>query len=151
MASDPYKTLGVNRGASQDEIRKAYRELAKKYHPDNFTDVHAKELAEEKMAEINLAYDAISNGNSQQGSSSSSSSYQGWSGNSQGQNPFEQWFQQNQNGSQGRYQNQGNPYKQSPYYRNRGCFSGSCCNDLSCLCCADQCCECMGGDLIPCC
>lgn len=149
MASDPYRTLGVNRGASQNDIRKAYRDLAKKYHPDNFTDENAKTLAEEKMAEINRAYDEISNGNTQQASDSSSSSYPG--GGSQGQNPFEQWSRQSQNGGQGRYQNQRNPYSQGPYYQNQGCCGGDCCTDLSCLCCADQCCECMGGDLIPCC
>lgn len=57
---DPYTVLGVSRNATEDEIKKAYRALAKKYHPDNYEDSNPlKELASEKMKEINEAYDAI--------------------------------------------------------------------------------------------
>ena len=57
---DPYTVLGVSRNATDDEIKKAYRALAKKYHPDNYEDSNPlKELASEKMKEINEAYDAI--------------------------------------------------------------------------------------------
>ena len=59
MQNNPYDVLGVSRNASDDEIKKAYRELAKKYHPDNFPDVSLRELAEEKMKEINEAYDML--------------------------------------------------------------------------------------------
>lgn len=59
MTKDPYSVLGVSRGASDDEIKKAYRDLARKYHPDNYTDSPLSELAEEKMKEINEAYDEI--------------------------------------------------------------------------------------------
>ncbi len=59
MNRDPYSVLGVSRDASDDEIKKAYRSLAKKYHPDNFTDSPLKAQAEEKMKEINDAYDRI--------------------------------------------------------------------------------------------
>lgn len=55
---DPYEVLGVARGASEDEIKKAYRELAKKYHPD--ANPNNPEAAE-KMKEINAAYDQIKN------------------------------------------------------------------------------------------
>ena len=57
--NDPYAVLGVSRNATDEEIKKAYRELAKKYHPDvNPGDKNA----EQKMKEINAAYDAIKNG-----------------------------------------------------------------------------------------
>lgn len=59
MNRDPYSVLGVSRDASDDEIKKAYRQLAKKYHPDNFADSPLKSQAEEKMKEINDAYDRI--------------------------------------------------------------------------------------------
>lgn len=57
--TDPYKVLGVSPNASDDEIKKAYRELAKKYHPDNYVNNPLKDLADEKMKEINEAYDKI--------------------------------------------------------------------------------------------
>lgn len=56
---DPYTILGVSRDATDDEIKKAYRALARKYHPDNYTDSGLADVAEEKMKEINEAYDAI--------------------------------------------------------------------------------------------
>lgn len=59
MERDPYSILGVGKYATEEEIKKAYRELAKKYHPDNFSDDSMKELAEEKMKEINEAYDTL--------------------------------------------------------------------------------------------
>ena len=56
---DPYEVLGVSRNASEDEINKAYRKLAKQYHPDlNPGD----QSAAERMSEINAAYDAIKSG-----------------------------------------------------------------------------------------
>ena len=57
--NDPYKTLGVTPAASDDEIKKAYRALAKKYHPDKYRDSDLAELADEKMKEINAAYEQI--------------------------------------------------------------------------------------------
>ena len=57
--NDPYSVLGVSANASDDEIKKAYRELARKYHPDNYQDNPLADLAEEKMKAINEAYEAI--------------------------------------------------------------------------------------------
>ncbi|MEG2174560.1 MAG: DnaJ domain-containing protein [Oscillospiraceae bacterium] len=57
--TDPYKTLGVSPSASDDEIKQAYRDLAKKYHPDNYSGSPLSDLAGEKMSEINAAYDAV--------------------------------------------------------------------------------------------
>ena len=58
MISDPYSVLGVSPNASDEEIKKAYRALAKKYHPD--LNPGDKE-AERHMNEINAAYDQIKN------------------------------------------------------------------------------------------
>lgn len=57
--TDPYVVLGVSRTASDEEIKKKYRELARKYHPDNYANNPLADLAQEKMKQINEAYDAI--------------------------------------------------------------------------------------------
>lgn len=57
--NDPYKVLGVPHNATDEEVKKAYRELAKKYHPDSYMDNPLSDLVEEKMKEINEAYDTI--------------------------------------------------------------------------------------------
>ncbi len=56
---DPYSVLGVSRDASDEEIRRAYLELARKYHPDKYAGSDLAELAEEKMKEVNSAYEAL--------------------------------------------------------------------------------------------
>ncbi len=57
--TDPYKALGISPSATDEEVKEAYRKLAKKYHPDQYADSPLKELADEKMKEINEAYDTI--------------------------------------------------------------------------------------------
>lgn len=70
---EPYSVLGLTPDASIDEVKKAYRELAKKYHPDKNADNPLKELADEKMKEINMAYDAIMAGQVGTGTTANSS------------------------------------------------------------------------------
>ena len=57
--TDPYEVLGLKRGASDEEIKKAYRRLSRKYHPDaNVNNPNAAE-AEEKFKQVQAAYDQI--------------------------------------------------------------------------------------------
>lgn len=69
---DPYEVLGVPHGASEDEIKKAYRDLARKYHPDNYANNPLADLAQEKMKEINEAYDTLMKGGTTSGASPTS-------------------------------------------------------------------------------
>ncbi len=86
---DPYKVLGVSRTASEEEIKRAYRDLARKYHPDNYANNPLADLAQEKMKEINEAYDRIQKERAGGGSSSysynqgSDQSYTGYSGSTE--------------------------------------------------------------------
>ena len=107
MIDDPYKVLGVSPNATDEEIKQAYRKLAKKYHPDlNPGDANAAK----KMQEINAAYEQIKNPEkaaSSSGSSQRSGSYGGY-----GYDPF---------GGYGSYQrgysgaDQGDRYQQSAF------------------------------------
>lgn len=57
--NNPYEVLGVPRTATNDEIKKAYRKLCKKYHPDSYVNNPLADLAEEKFKEVQAAYDQI--------------------------------------------------------------------------------------------
>ena len=59
MSKNPYDVLGVPQNASDDEIKKAYRELTRKYHPDANVNNPLADLAEEKFKEVQEAYDEI--------------------------------------------------------------------------------------------
>ncbi|MDF2567081.1 MAG: molecular chaperone DnaJ [Oscillospiraceae bacterium] len=80
--NDPYKVLGVAYNATDEQIKEAYRELAKKYHPDNYADSPLSDVANEKMQEINAAFDEIMNTRRGQGSQQTN---QGYSANQGGQ------------------------------------------------------------------
>lgn len=84
--TDPYKILGVSQNATDDELKAAYRELVKKYHPDNYTNNPLADLALEKMKEINEAYDMAvkmhQGGGNAQGSSYQSGNNNGYSNSS---------------------------------------------------------------------
>jgi curved DNA-binding protein CbpA len=76
---NPYEVLGIKPGASEQEIKNAYRQLVKQYHPDQYHDNPLQELAKNKLAEINAAYDMLtknSNTNSYNNNSSTNSSNQ---------------------------------------------------------------------------
>ncbi len=67
---DPYSILGLTANATDEEVKEAYRTLARKYHPDNYGDDNPlKDLANEKMQEVNAAYDEIQRMRSAGGSS----------------------------------------------------------------------------------
>ena len=79
--NDPYKVLGVPPNATEAQIKEAYRELAKKYHPDKYVNNPLADLAAEKMREINEAYDYLTKnkntGNSGRGFSGNGGYYGG--------------------------------------------------------------------------
>ena len=56
---NPYEVLGVSENATDEQVKNAYKELVKKYHPDRYQDNPLADLAEDKLAEINEAYDTI--------------------------------------------------------------------------------------------
>jgi molecular chaperone DnaJ len=57
--NDPYSVLGVSRSATDKEIKKAYRQLSRKYHPDSYPDESQKKWAEEKFRQVQEAYNQI--------------------------------------------------------------------------------------------
>ena len=140
---DPYEVLGVPSNASDDEVKRAYRELSRKYHPDGYVDNPLAGLAEEKFKEVQEAYQQIVNQRTGNGSYQQSSQ--------SGQGYYQQGGYRQQGGSQSnqrQYQYYGNGYGRNPYNTgNGGCGTGNLCCDLWC---ADTLCECMGGDLCSC-
>jgi tetratricopeptide (TPR) repeat protein len=87
---DPYKVIGVSSSATDDEVKQAYRALVRKYHPDKYANTDLADMANEKMKEINAAYEEIqrmrrestaSDTQSNASSSQGSSYYGSYSGN----------------------------------------------------------------------
>lgn len=87
---DPYEVLEIKRGASKDEIKAAYRRLAKKYHPDMHTNNPLKDLAQEKFIEVQQAYDQLMDNNSSSNTytygNSTSSDYSSYNSSSNSSN-----------------------------------------------------------------
>lgn len=101
---DPYKVLGVSLNASDDEIKQAYRRLAKKYHPDRNP---GDQEAAKKMQQVNAAYEQIKNPEAYR--QNAQSGYGGQSYGGYGYDPFGgAWQRQN-------YQNTGDQYQQAAY------------------------------------
>ena len=75
MTKDPYEVLGVARTATDDEVKKAYRDLSRKYHPDANVNNPLADLAEEKFKEVQAAYDEIMRIRTSGGYSSGGGSY----------------------------------------------------------------------------
>ena len=72
---NPYEVLGIKQGATQEEIKSAYRKLVKQYHPDQYNDNPLQDLATQKLTEINEAYNMLlKDGNSDYSSSNNYSS-----------------------------------------------------------------------------
>ncbi len=79
---NPYEVLGVEPNADEETVKKAYRALVRKYHPDKYVDNPLADLAAEKMKEINKAYDMITKGMT--GNSTASGTYRNDGGSNSG-------------------------------------------------------------------
>ena len=88
--NDPYQILGVPETASDEKVKRAYRELARKYHPDNHHDNPLADLAQEKMKDINAAYEQITKMRS--GAKSGGYSSAGTSGSYNGYGGYQQQY-----------------------------------------------------------
>ena len=82
--NDPYQILNIPPTATDEEVKRAYRNLARKYHPDNYHDNPLADLAQEKMKEINEAYDQIQKQRKAASAASQSYSYGAGGGYSDG-------------------------------------------------------------------
>ena len=156
MRKNPYEVLGVSPSASDDEIKKAYRELSRKYHPDANINNPLADLAAEKFKEVQEAYDTImrertsgylsSCANAGCGNNILARDHAAQAVNMEPGNPqYRQLLNQLEFGS--------NRYSNSPYGggyapgSSNSCGTGNLCCDLWI---ADSLCECMGGDLCTC-
>ncbi len=149
--TDPYSVLGISPSATDDEVKRAYRELSRKYHPDSYVDNPLSELAEEKFKEVQEAYSAIMDARAAGGQGYQQGYQQGSQGYQQSGPNYQQGYQQGNQGSYNQYnrqsyQNYGNGYGRG-YNNGSDCGTGNFCCDLWI---ADSLCECLGGDLCSC-
>jgi len=116
MISDPYQVLGVSRDASDDEIKRAYRALAKKYHPD--MNPGDKDAAR-KMNEINAAYDQIKNPQKAQEEARQqpgTGAYGGYGQYNSYGDPFSAWWYEAQRRAQQQYTREETPEMQAAFH-----------------------------------
>lgn len=124
MINDPYSVLGVSRNATEEEIKKAYKALSRKYHPDANINNPDKDKAEEKFKEIQAAYQQIMKERTEGYSYGQSGSYGGTSrsaggyGGSSSGDFYEDFFGGSFFGGFG--QNQGTGYEEEPRLRAAG-------------------------------
>ena len=83
--TDPYKILGVKPSDDDETIKQAYRNLVRKYHPDKYANTDLAEMANEKMKDINAAYEQIQQDRKVGTQSSSSNGFYGGFGGEDGQ------------------------------------------------------------------
>lgn len=128
--TDPYQVLGVSRDASSDEIKKAYRKLSRKYHPDANINNPNKEAAEAKFKEVQAAYNQIMNEREHGTSGQTYGGYGSYGGSSAGGQDYWGGFggygnygsqQQNQ---QGQYQDEDTlKFRAAVNYINAGSYT----------------------------
>lgn len=125
MTNNPYSVLGISENATDDEVKRAYRELSRKYHPDSYVDNPLKNLAEERFKEVQEAYDTIMRQRSSGYGSSYGGRYQGSGYQNNGyqshgsQSSYQYGYQNNSSGNsyQYGYQNNGSGAYVDPKYQ----------------------------------
>lgn len=165
---NPYEVLGIKQGASETEIKAAYRNLVKKYHPDKHQDNPLSELAEEKLREINEAYEMLTGGDSSynrkaaynEGYDSSpkpgtaewfyqagvSSINRGWFDDGVGKLQTAVSMAPNNpryNDALNQAMNRGGGYRNAAYGRGYGNQNDDLCRMMQCLICTDCLCDCI--------
>ncbi len=125
---DPYKILGVPRSATDDEIKKAYRALSRKYHPDANINNPNKDQAEEMFKKVQQAYEQIMKERQYGGGSAYGSSGQSYGQNGYGQNGYGSYSGPfgNSYGQRTRQDNEPIEFQAAANYINAGHFQEAC-------------------------